>query len=218
MVPDVFLNSTSSKQISSLLTFRSAWFACAPSCFASAFASLPLHPPILSHCSSPYACSDDCYVPCAPVRGLSAPRAAHVRAHTRTCACARVRVCVRVSTAERFLELLHNPRGKSGLWITTVEFGEAEMDFSPPLPHFIQSVHSMLEARARARTCTRARARIWHTRTHAQRAHGHMSVGARTCGIAHVGVNRVDAAIISPGLARARHMQTAYLRACMHWL
>ena len=47
---------------------------------------------------------------------------------------------------ERLLELLKAPRGKNGLWITTVEFGPNEMVFTPPLNNFLTSTHALTEA------------------------------------------------------------------------
>ena len=49
-----------------------------------------------------------------------------------------------LSTAERLLELLSTPR-KTGLWITTVEFGKSGMAFTPPQAHFMGSLQSLLE-------------------------------------------------------------------------
>jgi dynein heavy chain len=49
-----------------------------------------------------------------------------------------------LASCERLLEVLTTPR-KNGLWITSVEFGEDDMVFSPPLKTFTASVTTMLE-------------------------------------------------------------------------
>ena len=49
-----------------------------------------------------------------------------------------------LSSVERLLDVLTTPR-KNGLWVTTVEYGEDDMVFSPPLKVFTSSVTNMLE-------------------------------------------------------------------------
>ena len=49
-----------------------------------------------------------------------------------------------ISTGEKLLELLTTPR-KNGLWITTVEYGEDDMVFSPPESQITSSMSQLLE-------------------------------------------------------------------------
>ena len=49
-----------------------------------------------------------------------------------------------LASCERLLEVLTTPR-KNGLWITSVEYGEEDMQFSPPLKTFTTSITQMLE-------------------------------------------------------------------------
>ena len=49
-----------------------------------------------------------------------------------------------LASCERLLETLTTPR-KNGLWITSVEYGDDDMIFSPPLKSFTASVTQMLE-------------------------------------------------------------------------